>query len=472
MAMFEQKRWAREAFIPVASGLAWLWLASHFGFVGFLFSVIPGCLLLSSGVSTLLYPGDVRIPQFTALGGLLGVLLALPTLLVVGVGTWLLLTLLSVASFIAAGATSVRQEPHADEVPEPLPSLGLSVQVAIDNALLSTLTLRTALPRGAEMDRIRAEVHEAREFFRDCGWFNDPAGYHQAPPPLEKVTSRGRQVGRDAFEQISWESGYEPAALEPGAGRWLSYSANRTAHAWVMRRRDEPKPWLLCIHGYEMGIPRFDLAAFRAGRMHHELGLNVAVAVLPLHGPRKIGRHSGRGFLAGNFLDTIHAEAQAMWDLRRLLSWIRAQGGGPVGVYGLSLGGYNTALLSCLDDDLSAVIAGIPAVDFTRLTWRHGAALQIRYAERRGLVHDEVGEILSVISPLSMSPKVPRENRYIFAAVCDQLVPADQPRDLWRHWERPRIEWYQGAHLTFRVHDRVERLIHEALQRGGLLVHD
>lgn len=468
--MFEQKRWAREAFIPIAGGLTWLWCASELGVIGFLFSVIPGCLLLSSGVSTLLYPGDVRIPQFTALAGLLGVLLALPSLFVAGLGTGLLLIGLSAASFVAAGASSVRQEPHADEVPEPRPSLGLSTQVAIDDALLSTMTLRASLPRGRAMDLIRSEVHEAREFFRQCGWFNDPTSYHQAPPALEDVKSRPRQVGRDAFEQISWESGYEPAALEPGAQRWLSYSANRTAHAWVMRHAGEPRPWLLCIHGYEMGIPRIDLAAFRARKMHYKLGLNVAVAVLPLHGPRKIGSRSGEGFIAGNFLDTIHAEAQAMWDLRRLLSWIRSQGDAPIGVYGLSLGGYNTALLSCLDGGLSAVIAGIPAVDFTRLTWRHGAVLQIRYAERRGLVHDEVSEILSVISPLALPPQVPLENRYIFAAICDQLVPPDQPRDLWRHWGRPRIEWYQGAHMTFRAHDRVEQLIDEALRHGGLLV--
>jgi hypothetical protein len=53
------------------------------------------------------------------------------------------------------------------------------------------------------------------------------------------------------------------------------------------------------------------------------------------------------------------------------------QEGGPIGVYGLSLGGYNTALLACLED-LACAILGIPATDFTGLTWRHGAPLQIR----------------------------------------------------------------------------------------------
>lgn len=465
--MFEQKRWAGVSIVPIAAGLLWLWCGAHSGVISFLFAVVPGCLLLSSGVSTLLYPGDVRIPQFTALGALSGVVLALPALFAGGLWIGLLLGALSAASFLASGAVSVRQEPHADEVPEPRPSLGLSAQVAIDNAILSTLSLRAPLPRGDELERICAEVHRAREFFRECGWLADPAAYHLEPPPLEDVTTQPSRVDGITFEHIHWESGYEPAALEPGTQRWLSYAANRTAHAWVLRHGDATKPWLLCINGYEMGIPRFDLAAFRARKLHHHRGLNLAVAVLPLHGPRKLGRRSGEGFLAGNFLDTIHAEAQAMWDLRRLLSWIRTQSGGPVGVYGLSLGGYNAALLSTLDDGLSCVIAGIPAVNLSRLTWRHGAPLQIRYAERRGLVHDEVSEILSVVSPLSIASKVPRGRRYIFAGVCDQLVPPEQARDLWRHWEQPRIEWYQGAHVTFRAHPRVGQLIEDALD-GGL----
>ncbi len=467
--MFEQKRWAPEAAVPTTAGLLWLWYGAHSGVIGFLLAVVPGCLLLSSGVSTLLYPGDARIPQFTALGALLGVLLALPMPFFATVWVGLCLGVLSAAAFIAAGATSVRQEPHADEVPEPQPSLGLSAQVAVDDAILATLSLRAPLPRGNELDRIRGEVHEAREFFRQCGWFAAPAAYHLEPPALENVNIESMQVGGLGFEHVSWESGYEPAALEPGAQRWLSRSANRTAHAWVLRDKKAQGPWLLCIHGYEMGNPRLDLAAFQARKMHHRHGLNLAVAVLPLHGPRKIGFRSGEGFLAGNFLDTIHAEAQAMWDLRRLLSWMRSQGGDPIGVYGQSLGGYNTALLSSLDDGLSCAIAGIPAVNLSRLTWRHGAPLQIRYAERRGLVHDEVSEILTVVSPLAMPSKVARERRYIFAAICDQLVPADQPRDLWRHWERPRIEWYQGAHVTFRAHGRIRRLIHEGLQSAGLL---
>ena len=467
--MFEQVRWQRAAWLPVAAGLLWLWCAARHGVIGFLVALVPGCLLLASGVSTLLYPGDARIPQFVALGGLVGVALALPGLAVLPWVAGGSILLLSAAAFVAGGAISVRQEPHVADVPTPQPSLALAAQVAIDDAILATLTLRLPPVLGREQERLRQEIHEARVLFRERGWLDDPAAYHRPPPPLAEVDDV-RPVQRRSleYEHVRFVSGYEPWPDEPGRERWLARPANRTAHVWVLRHRSPLRPWLICIHGYEMGAPALDLAAFRAARLHHVHGLNLALPVLPLHGPRRLGRRSGEGFLSGDFVDTVHAEAQAMWDLRRLLTWIRSQGALAVGVYGLSLGGYNAALIAALEE-FACVIAGIPAVDFAGLTWRHGAPLEVRYAQHHGLVHDEVRELLTVISPLAMAPRVAHDRRYVFAGVADRIVPAEQARDLWRHWERPRIAWYQGGHVTFRAHAQVERLVMDALREASLI---
>jgi len=466
--MLKPPRYYRSAWIPLLAGLAWLWCAASFGAIGFLFSVIPGCLLLSAGASTLLYPGDGRIPQFIALGGLLGVPFAIAAIFIAGVVQGLALIVLSALSFLIAGDISVRQEPHAANVPTPRRSPGLAAQVACDEAILATLTIRMPAAISEEHARIREEVHSARELFRSRGWLEEPVAYHREPPQLSVLASRPGRLRRLEYEHVSFPSEYQPEADEPGRNRWLAHEANRTGHAWVLRHHGAPRPWLICIHGYEMGFANIDLLAFQAARLHHRLGLNLLLPVLPLHGSRRIGRRSGEGFLAGDFLDTIHAEAQAMWDIRRLLTWIRAQEAPAVGVFGLSLGGYNAALLAALDNELACVIAGIPATDFTRLTWRHGAALHITFAEHHGLVHDEVSELLQVVSPLALAPRVPFLRRYIFAGVADRIVPADQARDLWSHWQKPRIVWYQGAHVTFGRHPEVDTLVTEALCEAGL----
>jgi hypothetical protein len=466
--MLEPQRFPREAWIHIAAGLAWLWYAASFGVVGFFFSVIPGCLMLSSGVSTLLYAGDLRIQQFAALGGLLGIPLAIPAFWVAGVGTGLLLTALSAAAFVAAGWLAVRHEPDHDEVPEPEPTLRVAAEVAFDEAILATMLHTVPMPGGHALPRVRDEVEHARELFRDRGWLEKPESYHERPPLLESPQIRARSQRGLAFEELRFESGYEPRPEEPGRERWLSRQRNRTAWAWVLRHDAAPRPWLVCIHGYQMGQPWMDLVAFRAAWLHHTLGLNVLMPVLPLHGPRTEGRRSGDGFVSGDALDTVHAVAQAVWDMRRLLGWVRAQGDTPVGVHGLSLGGYHTAVLTSIADDLACAVAGIPATDLTRAMWRHGPPLAIRYFERRGLVHEGVSEVLRVVSPLSLKPRVPLERRYIFGALADRLVPADQVRDLWRHWEKPRIVWYPGGHVTFRLHEPVRRLLRDALREGGL----
>ena len=191
--------------------------------------------------------------------------------------------------------------------------------------------------------------------------------------------------------------------------------------------------------------------------------------LLPLHGKRKVGRRSGDGFLAGHSLDTVHAEAQAMWDIRRLLSWVRAQGASQIGVLGLSLGGYNTALLASVEEDLACAIPGIPATDFARLLWEHSHDVEIRGMEEVGLTRDAVSEVFSVISPLVLEPKVAAKNRSIFAGVVDRLVPPEHVCALHEHWDRPRITWYQGGHVTFSRDSGVRQGIETTLRGADLI---
>jgi pimeloyl-ACP methyl ester carboxylesterase len=244
----------------------------------------------------------------------------------------------------------------------------------------------------------------------------------------------------------------------------LGYKNNRTAHAWVLRHRGAPRPWLVCLHGYGCGTRSLDFAAFRVAWLYRTLGLNVALPVLPLHGPRAHGWRSGQGFFGGDVLDTLHAEAQAVWDVRRLLSWIRRQGSPPIGIYGLSLGGYGAAVIAALERELSCIIAGIPASDFVRLAQMHNAPSLLRLAQECGLDWEEIGSLYKVISPLKLTPLVPRERRFIFGGRGDCIVPPDHVQDLWEHWDRPAINWYDGSHFSFYWEPAVTQFIETAVR--------
>lgn len=466
-AMLDPSRRSLAVLLPPLAGLAWLWWGAHLGAVGFTIAAVPGGLLVATGVATLLYPGDVRIPQFMALGAALGLGAGALLAFWLGVGPTVFLAALSALSFLAAGRIGRKQETPTEDVPSAPDSILLDGEVGFDEVVLASLTLKMPSVPAGEHARAIEEMSEARGLYAERGWLDDPSAFHRPPEAPARVELPRATVGTLSYEHLQFESEYEPWPEEPGRDRWLSRVANRRVHAWVLRH-GATRPWLVCIHGYEMGVPRMDFDAFRARRLHDELGLNLAFPTLPLHGPRRRVRHNGGGYLGADFLDTIHAQAQATWDIRRILAWIRAQTDAPIGAYGLSLGGYNAALLAALEP-LATVIAGVPAVDFLRLTRRLGSPLQVRTAESVGLEREHSDELFRVISPLALDCQVERERRAIFAGIADRVVPPDHPRDLWRHWEKPRIVWYPGGHVSFRRHATVDRLIDDALRVGQLL---
>jgi dienelactone hydrolase len=323
-------------------------------------------------------------------------------------------------------------------------------------------------PSGKHRRRIRDEVGEALALYEEKGWIERPERFHRNPHALRRPRIRARRAGGMDFEHLHFESGYEPREREPGRERWLAMRPNRTAHAYVLRHRTGDRPWLVSIPGYRMGHPAMDFPGLCAAHHHYDLGFNVLIPVLPLHGPRAMGRRSGDGFITADPLNTIHAEAQAMWDIRRLLSWLRIDGGA-IGVFGVSLGGYNTALLSSLDHDLSCAIAGIPASCFPSLLRLHVPSVFMRIGEKLGLPWGDMERILWVVSPLAMRPKLPVERRFVFGGLADRLVPPEHVYALWEHWERPRIAWYQGSHLSFHWEPEVRLLMFDAFSESGLL---
>jgi dienelactone hydrolase len=468
--LFEQPRWSKWSALNLVAGAIWISQATPLGLVAGIPVWLVASLFMASGVSQLLWPGDNRITQTGALAGALGLLVSLPYAFVIGFDSFLILAGSALAATWGAGRMALALEPHFEDVPVPEPTFQLAAKVAVDEMILGFEQWgSTGYALDGTLERVIDEIDRTHARFEREGFLEKPDGYHLTPPDLVDPQIRYEQIAGHRVEMLRFESGYAPPDAEPGRERWLGYEPCRDGYAYVLRhqsRSDQPRPWLICTNGYRMGHARIDIGLFK--RFYEQLGLNVLIPVLPLHGPRRIGWQSGSGFLGMDVVDTLHAEAQAVWDLRRLLSWARAQGASDVGAFGLSLGGYTTALFASVAEGLACAIPGIPLSDITRMLSRHASGHQMRYAEHKGYDLERAREILRVVSPLVLKPKVPLEGRMIFGATADRLVPPDHVRDLWRHWDEPEIVWYSGAHVSFGSERAVWSGVYRALRENGL----
>jgi hypothetical protein len=465
MTLPKPKQWEPLSAIPILAGLYWLLASSghHWLFWG----LVPGCLMLMSGLALLLMPGDLRITEYMGAGGFLGIAGVLPVLFMGGVGDALFAGLAAVGTYLASGHLALAREPASDGVPPPISDLKIDAKAALDEALLAYFVGSAKIPGGDAIARLGEDATRLETVMKARGWLDKPELLHAAPPVPERVYVQQARIYGHTYDRVSYPSAFVPDPDLPGAEIWSRHAGNSQSIGWVLRHPGPARPWLLCVHGYRMGEPWLDLMLFSPRWLHERLGLNVFIPVLPLHGPRRIGMRSGDQFLDGNPLDLLYAQTQALWDLRRALGWIRSQEDHPrIGVLGYSLGGYNTALLTQYERELEFAVAGIPPTDLAAAIFRHTPPAHRDYLAAHGLNLERYRKLLQPVSPLARPPLPDRDRLYIFAGVADRVVLPQQSMDLGKHWQVP-IQWYQGSHLSVRREGLVRLHVEAAMQRAG-----
>ena len=211
--------------------------------------------------------------------------------------------------------------------------------VLADRAALRLVAARSPRPRRfGPRPRRRRGLRGARALRRE-GLDPGAGDLHRTPPLPDSIRTRRARSANHRYTSLTWLDEYEVPAEEPGAARYAEHRSNRLARAALVEHRAS-RPWLVCVHGFGMGSPGLDLAAFRAQHLRSNLGLNVAFPVLPFHGRRNPGGARSAPAVPGiDVLDNLHGMAQAVWDVRQLLRLLRERTDQPIGLMGLSLGG-------------------------------------------------------------------------------------------------------------------------------------
>lgn len=360
----------------------------------------------------------------------------------------------------AGFAVGLGREPDADGV---LRRAGLIAAAAGDELLLATFRQLRA-PTSEEAFASTLEEAAALVAYLDRnGLLATPKTFHRAPPPAV-MEARMRRVGRTRFGHATYPSPYRPESRVPGATRFASDTDNHVVHAWMLRQTVRA-PWVVCLHGAGMGDPLADMFAFRAAYLH-SCGFNVAIPVLPHHGPRGAGRFEV-AFPTDDPAVNLHAAAQAIADVRALLAHI-AISEEPTVLFGISLGAYVAAAVAALEPTLAGVIVGVPVVDIADLMRTH--------APPRFLHHPLFGDFCAIAQQLdgvtsALGLPAPPENpktRSIWAGRADRLVRPAQVERLVAHWGGPDVCWYAGGHMGFLTARSVRRHISQALVNAGI----
>lgn len=447
----------------LAAGI--LWLAASEGWGGAVLAILPGIGLIAGSVGALLWPGEARHARLMALSGAVGVIFALPAFAVDGWRYAIVALILSALSFLCAGRLALASGDRPDDVPGAPRGWVAGAKAALDAALMGYFVLTARIPPAREAGALAARVAElAPHLDGDAQTSGVPPDPVEAPQDAELRPMHARHA---SGERLRFASRYR---VPPGAGdapRWLSHAANARCEALVFRQHQTEHHWLVGIHGYRMGPDWLDTALFPPRLLMQQLGCNLMLPVLPLHGARKAGWRTGDYYMDGDPLNLVYAQSQALSDLRHLLAWIRdVDPEARIGVIGYSLGGLNAALLAGCEPELDFVVAGIPLVDPAAVVWpAMPQSCRTRFAAC-GVDGGRYADLLRCISPLARPVLLPVARLAIFAGAADCIVPPDQPLRLSRHWGVP-VHWYTGGHLTFRNEPVVMNSLHDVAGAAG-----
>ena len=445
--------------LPAAAGVVLAVAAWLNGWVAGL-----SCTPLAAGLGWVAYASFAGGNRSTArhLVGL-GAITSLAALLLAlggGLAPWLAATLCLACIYVGV-RHSISKISIAEQTGYSATAPGLQMSAAADLGLSAIWELVAAAATWRQLERVAADLEHALDRYEQKGWIADPGSAFPAPPPLERVTLSARRVAGQAVEQLRFDSEFEPfdPEIAPGYDRRAS---NRQASALLWRHAGAGmRPTVISLHGFGMGYAAVDVPWLRRRgwdlpAMHRQLGFDIVYFNLPLHGPRNLRALSGRGFFDDHPLVTTAAVAQAVWDLRRLIGWLRAEGAPALALHGISLGGTVAALCASLEDGIAAVVPTAPVVDLAHVVWDQLPAWGRDRAERAGLSQEQLAKAWSPLSPLAHQVRVARPGRLLVAGFADRLSPPRQIERLWRHWGEPAIYWYPGGHLFTRARNALQ----------------
>lgn len=357
-------------------------------------------------------------------------------------------------------------------------ALVTSLAALLDRSLMRTVTFvveKRILPRDVDLDMLRDSIHA----MLDTDLIDKPHKFFHFVKKLESAgsssranlqTEERRRIKGGKIYRCKLRSGYRHYPQIPLPDSVVEEGDSIRFEHWI-HESGSALGSVIVLHGFAMGWPVIDAVALSAGQWFAR-GFNVVLLTLPDHGPRRPAGalFSGQSYTVPHAVLLAAAVRRAIYEVVELKSWLRTQGSQPVGLVGMSLGGYLASLCAGLSDDFDFLIPIVPPACMGDLAWRvyrdtghHKAGLD------ETLTEENMRAAFYVHSPLAHPRKIARERILIVAGAGDRIVPPEHPSALWEHWERPQIHWLRGSHMAPVANRSLMRVVTQHLKKLGIL---
>lgn len=247
--------------------------------------------------------------------------------------------------------------------------------------------------------------------------------------------------------------------------KYARLTANRTVHARWYRHGGAPRPCMVLLHGYLGGSFAVEERVLPVKRLY-DGGFDVVLTVLPLHGPR---RSELRGYLPPAFPSsdprfTIEGFRQLVSDHQGLFDHLRRMGAPSLGVLGMSLGGYSSALLATVEPDLRFAVFFIPLAAIEDFAFTHGR--MSGSATDQSQQRHAMRSAQRPISPFSRPSLVAPEHVVVIAGEADEVTGMTQAERLAAHFGT-EVSRFNGGHLLQFGRERAFAPVWRMLARDG-----
>jgi hypothetical protein len=320
------------------------------------------------------------------------------------------------------------------------------------------------------LDRIQG-LAAIEAFYAAVG--EDGARFFPQPEPIAPEAERVRSL-RDGGRvvDLSWDSQFEPlwstqeaiervTALYPQADaavirarmdqsasfrdKYLAVARNRRAHARWYRHPHPPRATVVIIHGYMTGDFAIEERLWPVRRLYRQ-GMDVVLTTLPFHGRRRDPRRGPLPprFPSGDPRFTIEGFRQMVFDHRALFDHLIAERSGPLGLFGMSLGGYSAALLATIESRLAFDVLFIPLAAIDRFAADHGR--MVGSPEEQLAQTDALRAAQAAISPLARKPLLSGERIIVIGGTADRVTGMAHSEALAQHFGGELVS-FAGGHL-------------------------